>query len=104
MTVDHKPQRTFSDSPWYWDGSADSLLEPEQNVVQVSLAMYYHDSSAEILQGHYKQRVAYYHPKDVGNYHYGVSMNDDTGKLVRRGPSWQIMLTNRKNIQCGHTV
>jgi hypothetical protein len=24
-------------------------------------------------QAHSKSRVSYFHPKDVGNYHYGVS-------------------------------
>jgi hypothetical protein len=85
MTVDLKPPPTFSDSPWFWDGSLSSLPEPEANVVQVSESPYRtRKSFADKSQCHFKKRVAYYHPKDVGNYHYGVSMNDDTGKLVRR--------------------
>jgi len=35
MTVDLKPPPTFSNSPWFWDGSASSLPEAEENVVQV---------------------------------------------------------------------
>jgi hypothetical protein len=54
-------------------------------------------------KSHSKKRVAYYHPKDVGNYHYGVSEDEETKKLVRNA-SFQLesTLTFRKNIQCAH--
>ncbi|WWC59959.1 uncharacterized protein I303_102522 [Kwoniella dejecticola CBS 10117] len=46
---------TFSDSPFFFDRRTASLPEEEDGIVRA----------------HSKTRVAYYHPKDVGNYHYG---------------------------------
>ncbi|WVQ83555.1 hypothetical protein IAT38_005696 [Cryptococcus sp. DSM 104549] len=53
MTVTDYP--TFSDSPFFYDPRNPSLPEPEQGHVRA----------------HSDPVVAYYHPKDVGNYHYG---------------------------------
>ncbi|WVR04042.1 hypothetical protein IAU60_001041 [Kwoniella sp. DSM 27419] len=46
---------TFSESPFFFDRKAASVPEAEEGIVRA----------------HSAPRVAYYHPKDVGNYHYG---------------------------------
>ncbi|WVF66795.1 hypothetical protein IAT40_001537 [Kwoniella sp. CBS 6097] len=46
---------TFSESPFFYDRRAASVPEQEEGIVRP----------------HSAPRVAYYHPKNVGNYHYG---------------------------------
>ncbi|GFZ42858.1 histone deacetylase [Saitozyma sp. JCM 24511] len=46
---------TFSDSPFFFDRRTVGIPQQEDGIVQ----------------SHSAPRVAYYHPKDVGNYHYG---------------------------------
>ncbi|WWC87533.1 uncharacterized protein L201_002423 [Kwoniella dendrophila CBS 6074] len=53
MTITDYP--TFSESPFFFDRKAPSLPEEEEG----------------LMRPHNAPRVAYYHPKDVGNYHYG---------------------------------
>ncbi|WRT65432.1 uncharacterized protein IL334_002375 [Kwoniella shivajii] len=53
MTLTDYP--TFSESPFFFDRRAASVPQQEEGVVR----------------SHSNPRVAYYHPKEVGNYHYG---------------------------------
>lgn len=64
---------TFSDSPFFFDRRSGRLPEQESGVVQVSsLVVMSQWGLVDSLQSHSATRVAYYHPKNVGNYHYGV--------------------------------
>ncbi|KAK4683538.1 hypothetical protein P7C73_g6709, partial [Tremellales sp. Uapishka_1] len=64
---------TFSDSPFFFDRRSISVPQQEDGIVQA----------------HSAPRVAFYHSKNVGNYHYGVSASG-LGKWVaadhRRSP------------------
>lgn len=48
---------TFSNSPFFYDRAKAERIEPEQ----------------ARLQDHSNRVVSYFHPKDVGLYHFGVS-------------------------------
>lgn len=73
---------TFSDSPFFFDRRNIQSPEQEQGIVQVCAT----ETRAVLadLQSHSKTKVAYYHPKDVGNYHYGVSVGMWCGRAMRR--------------------
>jgi histone deacetylase 3/histone deacetylase HOS2 len=54
----HRPQsETFSDSP-FWDNSPASTL-----------ALF---EDAPHVQAHSREKISYYFPKGVGEYHYGM--------------------------------
>lgn len=55
---------TFSDSPFFYDRRAANLASKSKSA---------YDGAGSGVGEHSKLTVAYFHPKDVGLYHFGVS-------------------------------
>jgi hypothetical protein len=104
MTVDVKPKHTFSDSPWFWDGSSSSLPQHEENVVQVSDPLNAHFSTHLLTDlGPFQKEGRVLSSKRCGKLSLWSEYERrywETGTARSR----QTMLTNRKNTRCVHTV
>jgi hypothetical protein len=65
---------TFSDSAFFYDRHTSSLAQRKDGRLAVSLCVPVRGRAVLIsaMQDHFNRKVSYYHPKDVGLYHYGV--------------------------------
>lgn len=93
---------TFADSPFFFDRRYLHIPQPETAHVQVCIEMNKWMAGCMELtvraQDHSAPTVSYYHPKDVGNFHYGVSRLRNSSQCV-------LALTLcRKGIPCDRTA
>jgi histone deacetylase HOS2 len=65
---------TFSDSAFFYDRHTSSLAQRKDGRLAVGSLLVLHGTAlTSLTQDHFNRKVSYYHPKDVGLYHYGVS-------------------------------